>query len=385
MRTPLLSLLVLVLLLTTAAGCSTTDADLDPPPDTEATSLPLLAPGLTVGTTFYGSAELPEPGSPTRALLDTAVSRGLGGFTYYVDWIDLEPTPGRYTLDTFTATLEALQALGVVPFVNITVGDIGDYNLPRDLSDGAGGLADGVSLGDDATIERFGRILDRVAPLVVRHGGFFLGVGNEIDARLDEDFPDERGAYVRFVEAARERVHRTEPRLAVGVVLTNRAIRTRSATFRAFRAVSDLIPYNHAPIRPDFFVMALDEIQDDFRDVADAFGDGPIVIQELTCPSPSAMGASEAWQEGCFERLFEAIQATPQVRFTSVFTLQDFDEPTCELVREALYGEFLEEVSPDFAERFAEYLCHMGVIHPDGTPKPAWDAVLNASAEAASG
>lgn len=353
------------------------------PSTTEAASLSLLAPRLTLGTTFYGSADLSVQSASVKSLIDIAVDQGLRGFTYYVDWADLDAARGHYMLDEFTATLDRLRRLGVKPFVNITVGDIEAYNLPPELSNGNGGLADGISLDNPDVIERFGQLLDRVAPILVAHGGFFLGIGNEVDARLDGDFATEREAYVRFVEAARERVHAIEPRLAVGVTLTNRAVRERTRTFRALQSVSDVVAFNHAPIRPDFFVMDLDEIQADFREVVAVYGEGPILIQELTCPSPASMGASETWQRACFERLFEEIENTSNVRFASVFTLQDFEEGTCKTVREALLGEELEALPKSVAQRLADYLCYLGVINSDGTPKLAWSAVLAAAAASA--
>jgi len=377
-----LRLAALFALLFTGLACSTTAVDPrdTAPPSTEAASVPLLDPGLTIGTTLYGGANVNDLDAEERALIDTAVAHGLNAFTYYVDWADLEARPGDYTLDTFTATLRTLERLGVRPFVNITVGDIESYNLPEELSDGSGGLADGVALDDPAVLDRFGALLDRVVPVLMENGGFFLGVGNEIDARLDGDFPGEREAYVQFVEAARERVHAIEPLLAVGVTLTTQAVREQSRTFRAIRSVSDVVPINYAPIQDDFFVEDRDDIAPDVRDVIAAYGEGPILIQELTCPSPSSMGASETWQRDCFERLFSEIGTSKQVRFASVFTFQDFDKPTCEMVEDLIFGDELDNLPEDVAQRLADYLCFLGVVRSDGSPKPAWDVLLEAAA-----
>lgn len=369
---------VLLALLVGCFGLSCSSAGVEPEDDpSDAASLPLLESDVAIGTTLYGSADLSNLGPAERRLLDAAATQGLDGFTYYVDWAELEPEPGRYTLSTFTQRLDALQDLGVQPFVNLTVGDIEDYNLPDDLSDGEGGLADGVSLDDPVLIERFGRVLDRVVPLVVERGGFFLGVGNEVDARLDDASQDELDAYVRFVEAARDRVHATDARLAVGVTLTADAVRTRSRTAQALRDAVDVIPLNYGPIQPDFFVRDLDDIASDFQDVLSGVPSGPILIQELTCPSALTMGASESWQTSCFERLFEEIAATPRVRFASVFTFQDFDAETCDVIRDFFFGDSLDDLPEDVAQRLTDYLCQLGVVAPDGTPKPAWDAVLD--------
>ena len=372
-------LAALILWMAWGAGCSSVEVT---PPETEAASLPLLTEGLTVGTTLYGSADFEGLSPQARALLADGADASLGGFSFYVDWPDLEPEPGRYTLDELTAALDAVRSLGLTPLVNITVGDIETYNLPADLSDGDGGLADGVALDDEAVTERFGRLLDRLVPILVERGGFLLGVGNEVDIRFDE-FPGEREAYVRFVEAARDRVHAVEPRLAVGVTLTNGAVRSQSRTYRALREVADVVPFNHAPIRwSDFTVYDLVRVRADFREVLDAYGPGPVIIQELTCPSPTSMGASPSWQRECFELLFEEIRVTPEVRFASVFTFQDFDEPTCEFISALFWGSELENFPPEMAERMRDYLCYLGLVAPDGTPKPAWEAVLEAAGSA---
>jgi len=346
------------------------------PPASDAADLPLLADDRMIGTTLYGSGDLPEPGTPERRLLGDAVDAGLSGFTVYVDWGDLEPEPGRYTLEPFRNMLDALQDLGVTPVVNITVGDSDGYNLPPGLTDGSGGIADGVSLDDPDVLDRFGDLLDRVVPIVRDHGGFYLGVGNEVGEYLRDD-TDERNAYVAFVDAARQRVHAMEPLLAVGVTLTSMSVREQSSVFRALRPVTDILPVNYGPIKPDFFVRDLDDIRPDFREVLAAYGDHPVIVQELTCPSPESMGASEAWQEGCFERLFAEIEETPRIRFASVFTFQDFEGDVCALIQDVLFGDELDDLPDEVARRLGDYLCNLGVIRPDGTPKPAWEVVLD--------
>ncbi|GAB5536610.1 MAG: hypothetical protein Rubg2KO_28590 [Rubricoccaceae bacterium] len=367
---------ILLLTLALATGCSTTAPE---PPTGEATSLPLLASGFTLGTTFYGSGDLDALGATERALLSDGVARGMTGFALYVDWGDLEPSKGHYTLDRFEETLSALRQFGFTPFVNITVGDIGDMNLPEELSDGEGGYADGIALDDEAVLDRFGALLDRVVPIVLANGGFLLNVGNEIDDRLDGDFRNEHDAYVRFVEAARERVHAIEPKLAVGVTLTTRPVREQTRTFTAMRGAADVVAFNYGPIESDLSVSDVDDIRSDFQNTIARFGDGPIVIQELTCPTASSMGSSEDWQRTCYETLLEEIAATPQVRFASVFTFQDFDAETCQVIQDALALDDAEGLPDNFVERYTEYLCTMGVVRPDGTPKPAWDVILDAT------
>lgn len=363
----LLPLLLLV-------GCAAAPVD---PPDTEAATLPLLPPGLTIGTSLYGGGDPSDLNAGPRATLSAAIDRGLGAFTVYVEWADLEPEAGTYTLDGLTATLDDLEALGLTPFVNVTVGDSEGLSLPP-------GIPDAQALDDPETTERFGRLLDRLVPVLVSRGGFFLGLGNEMGEVLDPD-AGARDAYAAFVDAARRHAHSIEPRLAVGVTLTTGAVRTRSPTFRAMRPVSDVVAVNYSPIAPDFFVFDLDDIRGDFREVVAALGDGPVVIQELTCPNAASMGASDAWQAACFETLFAEIEATPAVRFAAVFTFLDFDAPTCELIQEALLGDELDDLPEDVAQRLADYFCALGVVDVDGTPSPAWGVVVDAAETADDG
>ena len=350
------------------AGCSATSVD---PPDSEASSIPLLRDGFTLGVSFYGGGALADLDEGPRATLDAGIANGIGGWTYYVEWGDLEPEPGRYTLDGFTDALDDARAAGLRPFVNVTVGDSEGLSLPA-------GVADGASLADPAVIDRFGDLLDRLVPIVVDRGGFVLALGNEMGEYLDGERA-EREAYAVFVDAARQRVHAIEPRLAVAVTLTTGTIRNRTATYLALRPVVDVVAFNHGPIAADFSVLDVDDVRPHLREVVDAHGDGPILIQELTCPNAESMGASDAWQAACFRELLAEIEATPQVRFASVFTYLDFDAPTCALIQDAIFGSELDDLPRDVAQRLADYLCGLGVVDVDGTPSPAWQAITDAA------
>jgi len=339
-------------------------------------NLPLLSGSSPVlGTTRFGSADLPPAGDPVRARLEQAAAAGLSGFTLYLDWPILEPAPGQYAFAATLAQLDELQDLGLQTFINITVGDIAEYVVPAPFSDGAGGLAAGVRLDDAAVVQRFGAMLDALVPALVERGVFALAVGNEIDDRLDNN-ADERDAYRSFVAAARQRVQTLAPQLALGVTLTADAHRDNTPTRQAMDDVTDFIAVNYGPIDGNtWFVRPLDAIAADFAAVMNAMPDGPILIQELTCPNPESMNASLAWQAACFDILFNAIGQNPRIRFASIFTLEDFDGQICALVQSAL-GADLQDVSPGFRMRFLDYLCGLGILASDGTTHPAWDALM---------
>lgn len=342
----------------------------------DSVALPLLARGPTLGTTLYGSADLGSLAPEAMARLDEAIVQGLGGFTVYVDWPDLEVAPGEIDTGPLIDVLDVLHARGLATYLNITVGDIGDYNLPADFSDGAGGLAPGRRLDDPEVVGRFAAVLDELVPVARQRGVFLLGVGNEIDDRLDAPGSDELGAYTVFAAAARERVQTLAPELDVAVTLTATAVRNASPAFEAMRATVDQVAFNYAPVTADFFLRPEDEIAADFLDVLEAHGPGPVVIQELTCPDVPSMGATPDWQARCFGTLLDIVRRTPSIRFASIFSLQDFDGATCEAVQAAFD---LEDTAlpPGFRQRFLDYLCSMGILAPDGSAKPAWITALD--------
>ena len=342
-------------------------------PRTVDRALPLLEPGLTLGTTRFGVGSLPPDDDPVTQRVDEAVAAGLGGFTAYIEWPVLEPEPGVYRFDELLSDLDRLHSRGLSTYLNITVGDIGDYLLPPEFSDGEGGLAEGVALDDSQVIERFRGLLDALVPQLPQRGVFALGVGNEIDDRLDGEFSAERMPYARFAEAANVHVDLIEPNLAVGVTLTATAHLEPGGTLEAMRDAVDFVAVNYAPIDPDFFVLEEDAIQPAVDELLATFGAEPIVIQELTCPSTESMNASPAWQASCFELLLDRLMADRRVRFASVFTLSDFGEPLCSEVQ-AVFP--IVDAAPDFIARFRDYLCTLGVLDPDAQPKPAWGVLL---------
>jgi len=375
---PVLSFLVPLLLLPIAGAASAAPRPslADQPAET---SLPLLPRGQTLGTTLFGSAGLDSLDPETLERYRGATETGLDGFTLYVDWADLESAPGVLDEGEIEDRLDDLNVLGLKIFVNITVIDIGEYNLPADLSDGTGGLAPGIRLDDADVTARFGTLLDQLVPLLVERGVFLLGLGNEVDERLDDAPAAERLAYAGFLAGARDRVNAIAPELPASATLTAPALLSDSPTRQAIENSVDLVAFNYAPIDPDWFVLDEADIEADFRAVLDAAGAGPLVIQELSCPDAPLMGAGPAWQAGCFGTLLDVVRTTPTVRFASIFSLEDFDGATCDAIQ-AAFEPLLTDTPEDFQARFLQYLCRLGILDPDGAAKPAWITVTDRAA-----
>ncbi len=348
-----------------------------PPAGVDLEYMPKLQRGQVLGTTIYGSADLESLSSAAEIEFQRLIDGGMRGFTLYVDWPDLESAPGMFALGELLNSLDMLSDLGLQVFLNITVGNIGDYNLPTDLSDGEGGLAPGVQLNQPSVIARFGALLDELVPELALRDVFLLGLGNEVDERLDHASLDELNAYRDFVLAGRNHVHGLVPDLPVTVTVTAKAIRDQSATWLGISQAVDLAAFNYAPIDQDWFVFEIADIAADLDQILALAGDGPLVIQELTCPSAPSMGASEQWQSSCLDVLFDRIIANRNIRFVSIFTLEDLGGAVCSAVQD-VFLPALSGLPTDFIERFLDYLCAIGIIAEDGSAKPSLNAVLQA-------
>ena len=331
------------------------------------TDLPLLEPGWHLGSTFFGSG-----GVPDDPALHDAVAQ-MDAFTFYLDWSDLEPSPGAYDLRELQATLEWLHGLGIQPLLNITLIDIANLSLP-----------DGMALDDPDTLRRLNALLDRVVPLLVDHGGFLLLLGNEVDAYFEDVPSADPDAYAHLIAAARDHVQSIQPDLAVGVTLTGTETLAQGDIFRTLRPVTDVIPFNFYPLdwwSLDWFtVFDLDDIPAYIEEFMDIYGDDPVVITELGCPSAEVNGSSPDYQAECFDVMFDVLRAYPNVRYVTVFTLYDFDEPTCDLFIDAM-GLTEAELPPPFFERWRGYICELGILDADYNPKPAWETFIAATTQ----
>ena len=353
----------------------------------EASSLPLLNNKRILGTTLYGSGSVETLSDPmTSAIIDQGVSEGMNGFTFYEDWTTLEPEPGVYELDELEATLKWLQARNITPYLNITVVDIDNLNLFDEwLNDDGTAFSDDFAFNNEQIIGRFKGLLDQVIPLLLDHGGFYLGVGNEIDSRYATDGPllpekaDEFNDYLEFIAASVDHAHIIEPELAIGVTVTSVAPLENGIVFEQLLDVTDVLPVDYYGLKADFETEDLDRIPEIVDTIISAYGTESIIVQETGCISTEAANSSLDIQADCMDVILSAWASHPQVKYVSVFSLYDLDEQTCSIVTD-LFGTEDEDLPQLIRDRIIGFLCDPGMIEPDGTPKPAWFAFLNNAA-----
>lgn len=342
-------------------------------PDT----LPLLPEQRHIGSMFYGWGAPPPPVIQPR--IDEATAAGMNAFTVYLDWPQLEPHPGNYDLTELRDTLSWATANRLSTFANITVVDIEMLVLPPEFTAEGNSteFASEYSFTSPQIIDRFLNMLDEVVPLMVENGVFYLGVGNEVDGWLTEN-PNQLEDYLTFIETVRTHVRTLEPDLAVGVTVTGNVPLFNPGYLQNFYAVADIVSSNIYGIDiTDFTATDYESTAELLESFIAAFDGRPIVIPELGCNSAASMQSDLMTQRECFSALFDVLAAHPNVRFVTVFTFHDFEAPVCEAIQAAFGYDADAEFESIFDERVADYLCSLGVVNADGSPKPAFEAFLD--------
>jgi len=342
-------------------------------------TLPLLPEERHVGTMFYGGGA--PPAAELQPRIDDATAVGMNAYTVYLDWPVLEPEPGQYDLTELRNTLEWAETNGLSTFANITVIDIESLLMPAEFL--AGDESEDVAFAEESGFTdaelagRFFALLDEVVPVMIEHGVFYLAVGNEVDGWLNNN-PDQLEDYLQFIQAAREHVRTIAPELAVGVTVTGNIPLFEPDRLDAFYEVADVVSSNIYGIDlNDFTVSDEAETIELLERFLAAFDGRPVVIPELGCNSAESMNSSPQMQRDCFDTMFNVLTDYPNVRFVTVFTFNDFTTEVCEIVQSFFGFEPGAEFDNIFDQRIADYLCTLGVVNADGSPKPAFDAFLN--------
>lgn len=338
-------------------------------------ALPLLAPGLHVGVIYSPPEDDPDALVRLDAAFGEAVQSGASAHELAISWSDLEPRPGEIDTTYLESLLEILNGARLQPYLSITTINTVKLTLPADLmTTDEYELAESRHFDDPVIVERFARLLDAVAPLLARHGGFFVSVGNEVEGWL-EARPDEAPGFVAFVEAARHYVHQLEPRLGVGATITHGGVERGWEYIDDLLAVSDAAAFTYYPLNDDFSVRDPSVGAADIALMVEAAGNLPVLFQEVGYPSGylpvPGNGSSGEKQRQFFENFLAEIQRYPQVRFASVLQLSDWSSAVCDAFVQYYTGQAA-------LPQLHEYLCSLGLLEYDGTPKPAFDTFLTA-------
>jgi hypothetical protein len=179
--------------------------------------------------------------------------------------------------------------------------------------------------------------------------------------------------YTTFLAAEVASLHRRVPAIKVGATLEYDAAASQTAFTRALIAASDVAIFTHYPFRVNSFTVETPTItRSTFDNMIALAGGKPVVMQGY--PASPTNGSSEDQQAAFYTDAITQWRArgSTAMPFVNLFLLHDFTPQQCNELG-VYYG--LPNQAP-----FLSFLCTLGLRRADGSARPAWTAVRDASA-----
>lgn len=311
--------------------------------------------------------QIPPPSTADFvAAFDLASSAGARGALITSTWKDLEPIAGALDVSSFVDQIEYAKSRMPATFVGIQLINTVAKEVPADLADTAFDAA--------AMRTRFRALIDALATALPGKITY-LSIGNEVDGYLEAT--GQWAQYRSFYEDALDYVHTKMPGVRVGVTGGyDGVVGSLHAQMAALNTRSDVIMLTYYPIGTDFQVGAPTIARTAFPAILAAAGGKPVLLQELGYPASPLLGSSDAKQAEFFADAIDQWSKIDGARmpFVNLFLLHDFTTEECDLLGQ-YYG------IPNNAQ-FEAFLCTLGLRLADGTPRPAWQAVVTAASAA---
>lgn len=348
-------------------GGGSTDEDAAAPP-------PVGLPGVLAIAASPRLDPYPQTRLETAARFNQAATlafnAGARGLMTTFPWRSLEPAAGAYDadkLDELRAALDSGAAGSMTRFVGIEVISTNLKEFPADLAQ--------LPMDDPLVMSRFRALLDAV--IGVRTGRVqYLSIGNEVDVYLTQH-PAELAAYKAFFRDASQYARSLDPAIQVGLTArADGALGGAAAMLQDLNALADVVMMTYYPL--ELGVGGAVTVRDpsvvagDFARLLAFAGAKPLVFQEVGYPASTTNKSSQALQARFVHAVFSAWSAANgQIPFLSFFQLHDFTPQLCDvlLVRYAMPG----------AASFRAFLCSLGLREVNGTPRLAWNALVEES------
>ena len=308
----------------------------------------------------------PATGADFIAAFDLAYAAGARGQLIAATWRELEPTAGALDMSPLVSQLDYVPGRMSTVYVGIQLINTVAKEVPADLAD--------TAFDAPAMRERFHALIDALSAALPGRVTY-LSIGNEVDGYLQQT--NQWTQYRTFYEDALDYAHTTMPGVRVGVTGGfDGVVGSSRVQMAALNTRSDVVMLTYYPLGTGFQVGAPTRARTDFPAILAAAGAKPVLIQELGYPASPLLGSSDEMQAEFFADAIDQWSRIDGARmpYVNLFLLHDFTEEECHA-----FGDYYG--IPDNAQ-FEAYLCTLGLRHADGTPRPAWQAVVTAVREA---
>jgi glycosyl hydrolase family 42 (putative beta-galactosidase) len=257
--------------------------------------------------------------------------------------------------------LTALAGYGYTSILlNIPIITIGVRSMPADI--------DTLAFDDALVKARYRALIDQVVPYL-NPSVKYVSLGNEVDTYLAAH-SSEWAKYKALIEDARAYLKSQKPGILVGVTTTfEGASSTQTANVASLNQNMDIVIYTYYPMNFQT-VTARDPstVAADMAAMVSLAGGKPLVLQEWGYPSSTFVSGSEQKQSDFVAGTFAAWRqhGSDKIPFLSFFKRRDWTAAEC--------ANLSGQVSP---QPFFEFLCSLGLLKNDGSPKTAYQTLVN--------
>ncbi len=293
-----------------------------------------------------------------------ALEAGCNGIFDPITWSTVEATPGTIDVAELGAGLDLQRDAGFETIVfSVWMINTTAKETPSDLMT--------VAFDDPEMKARFHALVDALAPQLEGRVQYFA-IGNEVDVYLAGT--NGWAAFQSFFEDGAAYVREKLPGVKVGTALTLGGALAYPSEVASLTSQADVMIFTDYALGPEFAPLGPDHGADDLDTMVTIAAGKPVVVQELGYPAATLLGSSEADQAAFVANALERWQVIggDAMPFLSFFMLHDFSQPMCD--------DFASYYGLGGDERFAAYLCSVGLRSNDGTPKPAWSALVDGAA-----
>lgn len=267
------------------------------------------------------------------------------------DWIIPDYVLGKFKKYGFEAVV-------VIPLIFTTKLDV----MPSDITF--------TGFQDPDLVSRFVAFSEL---LLERYGSTirYLVIGNEVDIYLSQH-PEHIAGFKALVEA----VARVSS-IPVGTELAiHSVVQSRTEDIARDVIAGDMVFYTLYPTGDAFsFGERVEDTTAYFDAMITLAGTRKIAVVETSWSSSPTLESSEEAQAQYITKLFEILtQNRDRIEFLMWITLHDSTPEECRESAAFFVTGVNEEILLDenTMERFADFMCYLGLRRTDGTPKPSW-------------
>ena len=310
---------------------------------------PLL--GVTV-TTYANEEESP---ANLMKRFDQSTRAGITYISGAGKWAELEPSKGRYKLDSIDFQAHLAQSNGAKMSFTLRVIDTIHKAVPPDLQD--------KGWMDPQMQSRVLALIDAIAPVLNGRVQWFA-FGNEIDGYFDKH-PNEIGDYVRLYALVADHIHRAAPGVKVAASLQFAGLGRLSGALRDLDGRLECLIVTYYPLNGDFTVQDPSAPLRDLPRMRAAAGARQVVLQEIGYPTGAENRSGEQQQAQFLQNVFAAMRQSPDVFVAgNIFMLADLRERHA---RDLAHYYGIDGYAP-----FKTFLQTLGLFDGNGRPKQAW-------------